>query len=174
MERARTLVVHYSRTGNTRRVGRAIAEALGADVEEIRDRTDRSGIPGFLRSALEALLRSFAPIDRPRRDPADYDLVVVGTPVWTGSVSSPVRTWLWLERDRLPAVAFFATVGGGGSERAFGQMREIAGKAPVATLSLSQRDLARGVPRERVADLVRRIAAARRRPRRGKRLRAAS
>ena len=32
-----TLVVYYSRTGNTKAIGEAIAEALNADIDEIID-----------------------------------------------------------------------------------------------------------------------------------------
>lgn len=151
MERPRTLVVHYSHGGNTRRLARAIAEALGADVEEIHDRVDRSGIFGYLRSGLEVLLEVSTEIQRPRHDPADYDLVVVGSPVWVGSPSTPVRTYLWLERERLPVVAFFVTLGGVGSERALALMRGVAGKEPVATLAVREAEMSGGVPRPRVA-----------------------
>jgi NAD(P)H-dependent FMN reductase len=172
MER-RTLVVSFSRSGHTRRVARAIARALGADREELRDKVDRSGLAGYLRSAAEALLCASTELRPPRRDLAAYDLVVVGTPVWAASVSSPVRTFLWTARARLPAVAFFATLGGIGSERAFDQMRALAGKAPVATLALREKELARGVPAEPVAAFAAALGAARRGPGRGK-LRAVS
>ena len=175
MEPIRTLVVSYSRSGNTRRLARAIAKALGADHEEIQDRADRAGITGYLRCALEAFFEASTEIGPPRHDPADYDLVVVGTPVWATSVSSPVRTFLWLERQRLPAVGFFATLGGVGSEHAFGQMRGLAGKAPTSTLAIRENELARGVPAERVARFAEKLraGAARRGGRRGK-LRAVS
>lgn len=150
----RTLVVSYSRSGHTRAVARALARALGADHEELRDHADRAGPLGYLRSAAEALLETSTELRPGRRDVAGYDLVVVGTPVWATSVSSPVRTFLWMARPRLPAVAFFATLGGVGSERAFAQMRALAGKAPAATLALRERELARGVPPERVAEFV--------------------
>lgn len=169
MPRPRALVVHYSRSGNTRRLGRAIAEALGADVEELHDTVDRGGIVGYLRCGLEVLLRASVEIHRPTYDPADYDLVVVGSPVWASSPSTPVRTYLWLERERLPRVAFFVTMGGSGAERAFGLMREIAGKAPAATLAVRQAEVSGGILRERVASFAKALAAGpRRRPRRRK------
>jgi hypothetical protein len=163
MERPRVLVAHYSRSGRTKRLARAVAAALGADVEEIRDPTDRSGWLGYLRSGLEAWAGVLAPVEPPRHDPADYDVVVVGTPVWSMSVTPPVRTYLWHERPRLPQVAFLATLGGAGDERAFAQMEAIAGRVPVATLALRERDLARGVPRAEVARFAEAVLARRRR-----------
>jgi hypothetical protein len=70
--------------------------------------------------------------------------VVIGTPVWAWSVSSPVRAYLTANKGRLPAVAFFCTLGGKGSETAFGQMQEIVGKPPRATCAITARDVASG------------------------------
>lgn len=174
MPRPRALVVHYSLGGSTRRVAGAIAEALGADVEELHDVADRRGIAGYLRCGLEVLLQASVELHPPRRDPADYDLVVVGSPVWVSSPSTPVRTYLWLERERLPAVAFFVTLGGSGAERALGLMRELAGKAPAATLAVRGAELGAGVPRERVAAFAKALARAPRRRARKRKLRVVS
>lgn len=151
MERSKVLVAYYSRTGNTKRIARAIATALDADVEEIHDPTDRSGVLGYLRSGLEAYAGVLVALEQPRRDPAEYDVVVVGTPVWNWSVSSPVRTYLWHERARLPPVAFLATLGGSGAERAFEQMKTVAGRAPIATLAVRESVAKHGAPRDEVA-----------------------
>jgi flavodoxin len=150
MDRHSVLVVYFSRTGHARTLAEGIARALGADLEEIRDPTDRSGVAGYLRSGLEAILGVSAEIHRPRHDPARYDAVIVGGPVWNASVSTPVRTYLWLERDRLPALACFASFGGVGAERALAQMEAIARKRPVATLAVREIETAAGVPRERI------------------------
>jgi len=129
-----TLVVFYSRTGRTRKVAETIAAGLGADMEELREATDRIGLRGYLRSLFDAL----------GRDPSRYDLVVVGTPVWVASVSAPVRAFLASNARRLPRVAFFVTEGGRGERSVFRQMAEIAASYPIATLALVQRDLDHG------------------------------
>ncbi len=172
MERPTVLVVYYSRTGHTKRLARAVATALEADVEELHDATDRSGVLGYLRSALEAYAGVLVALDHPRRDPGDYDVVVVGTPVWTASVSSPVRTYLWHERARLSQVAFVATLGGTGARRALGQMRAVAGRAPIATLAVREAALAHGAPREEVARFAEAVLARARRARPRRRARA--
>ena len=176
----RILVVHYSRSGRTRLVGTEIARALHADTEEIHDFVHREGVVGYLRSAVEALCGVSCEIRVPVLDPTSYDLVVVGTPVWNASVSTPARTYLWLERARLPRVAFYVTHGGSGSGRALRQMRELAGKAPVATLVVRERDVVAGTHHARLARFARSVAAGAavrrpgRRSRRSRGLRAAS
>jgi NAD(P)H-dependent FMN reductase len=176
MNHPNALVVYFSRTGHARVLAQGMARALGADLEEIRDRTDRAGILGWLRSGIETVLGVSAEIDRPRHDPARYDVVIVGGPVWGSSVSTPVRTYLWLERDRLPALACFASYGGLGAERALAQMETIARRRAVAKAAFREIETAAGVPRERIkafATAVRRGVERRRVRRRGARPRAA-
>ncbi len=137
----RVLVVSFSRTGHTASIAEALRKRLSADVEALHDAADRTGIAGYLRSGAEALRGTAALIDRPAKDPSGYDLVLVGGPVWAASVCPPARTYLWLERDRLPATGLFVTYGGAGADRALGQMRALLGKKPVATLAVREADV---------------------------------
>jgi len=139
----RVLIVYYSRSGNTESVARGLARASGADVEELVAMRDRGGLSGYLLSGYEALRGHEGRIQPPRRNPKDYDLVLIGTPTWAASLASPVRTYLDRYAAVLPEVGFFVTCGGGGSERVLEQMQSIAGKMPLAALTLSERDLQR-------------------------------
>ncbi len=134
----RILVVYYTRTGTTQQLARWISAALDADLDRIVDKTKRSGVLGYLRSGWEAGLQRIVPIEPPVRDPTQYDLVVVGTPIWNASVSSPVRSYLEAHRNELRTVAFFCTCGGRGDKRAFSQMADLAGVQPIATLTVRQ------------------------------------
>ncbi|MES2193945.1 MAG: flavodoxin [Pseudomonadota bacterium] len=142
MPAPKTLVIFYSRSGTTRRIATALAAALGSTIEEITEGRSRAGFLGYWRSAIEAR-RKYAPGILPAsNDPSSFDLVVIGTPVWVWSVSSPVRAYLTANKHRLPAVAFFCTLGGSGHEAAFAQMQEIVGKAPRATCAVTAQDIA--------------------------------
>jgi flavodoxin len=148
----KALVVFYSRSGVTRAAGEAIAAELGADTEEIVDRKSRSGPIGFLCAGKDALLKRGTEIEDPKRNPSDYGVVVVGTPVWGGSMTPAVRTWLTRYAAGLPAkVAFFLTTAKSGIEKTFAAMEQIAEKKPVATLPL----LARTVRKDEHAEPIR-------------------
>jgi flavodoxin len=136
------LVVYFSRTGHTRTLARQIAAALRADLDEIQDDSNRRGILGYLRSGSEAWFGRRANIWPPGQPPQAYDLVLIGTPVWRASVCSPVRTYLADHAAELKQVAFFATMGQFGGERALRQMQAACGKEPLATLALTERQLA--------------------------------
>jgi len=80
-----------------------------------------------------------------------YDLIVIGTPVWAWSVSSPVRAYLITNKAKLPEVAFFCTLGGAGGDRAFAQMEELVGKSPVGYLAITADKVASGAYNAEVA-----------------------
>jgi hypothetical protein len=133
----KVLVVCYSRSGKTRAVGTALAGRLDADFEAITEPLDRSGATGCLRAMMDALLQRSVPVDPPRHDVASYEIVVVGTPVWAGNVSAPVRAWLTANRRRLPHVAFFCTQHVRGDANAFRDMARLVGKQPVARCAIT-------------------------------------
>ncbi|HUL62905.1 MAG TPA: hypothetical protein VLT35_07560 [Methanocella sp.] len=131
----RILVVYYSRTGNTRKVGDELAKILQCDVEEVVDTANRAGPMGFALSVREGRGRTLAKIQPTKTDPANYDMVVIGTPNWDANMSSPIRTYLTENKAKFKNVAFFITQGPrGGEERAFKEMEEVSGKKPKATL----------------------------------------
>lgn len=153
----RTLIVYHSRSGNTRRVAQALAQRLDADLDEIRIVQPMQGALGYLMCAIESMA-ALTPALRPaHRNPARYDLVVVGTPVWFWNVASPVRSWL--EAHPLKQrVAFFCTMGGSGGERAFATMAALAGHEPIATLALTQGEVEVGAFDAKLAAFARRLA----------------
>ncbi|MGD2247145.1 MAG: NAD(P)H-dependent oxidoreductase [Candidatus Methanofastidiosia archaeon] len=136
----KTLVVYYSRTGHTKKVAKAIADTLSSDIEEIVDGQNRSGPIGFLRSGYQAYRKSLIDIKDLKKDVSEYDVVIIGTPVWAGTVSSPVRTFLHIYKDYFNKVAFFSTHGGDEPQKEFNEMKATCGKTPVCTASFSEKE----------------------------------
>jgi len=154
MEGKKTLVVYYSRTGTTKKVALAVADELGSDLEELIDKKKRRGPLGFAVAARDAALKKTTKIEEPRNAPASYDLVVVGTPVWAGTMSCAARAYLGRTKDALPDVAFFLTTAHSGIDRTFQHMKELAGKVPIATLSLRAKEVRRDQHRDKVKSFV--------------------
>lgn len=139
----RTLIVYYSRSGTTARVGQALAQRLGADEVAIRDMRAQ-GTLSVWRAALDRLLNTLPPI-APITAPLDsYDLIVLGTPVWGGRAAAPVRRFLKDYGPSLPAVAFFCTMGGSGAASTFEDMQARLGKPPHASCSFDAKALDNG------------------------------
>lgn len=137
----RILVVYYSRSGHTAFVAEQIARRCRADLVCIHDPTDRRGAVGYLRSAWEALLDTRPLIELDLCRPQDYDLVMVGTPVWFWNMSSPVRSFLHRYGRRCAQIALFCTYGGSGQERVMDSMERLCKQPAVARLALTERQL---------------------------------
>jgi NAD(P)H-dependent FMN reductase len=158
----KTLIAFHSRTGYTRRVAQELAGRLDADLDEIQIVQSLDGRLGYLMCAIEAMT-GLAPALRPsRKDPANYDLVVVGTPVWFWSLASPVRSWLEEHPLRERRFGFFCTMGGSGASCVFATMAELAGDKAVATLALTDHEIDAGADAQ-VDGFVRTLRAGRRR-----------
>lgn len=138
----KVLVVFYSRTGMTKKVAHAISKSLGSDLEELIDTKNRAGALGYLKSGQDATLKRLTKLQETKLDPAKYDLVIIGTPVWAATMSTPVRTYLHHNRDKLKKVAFFCTMGGSGDQKTLKHMENVSECQPLATLSLKTKQVA--------------------------------
>ena len=131
----RTLIAYYSMTGNSRALAREIADAFpGADVEEIRERWPRRGLVGAARALADALLRREPRIEPPVHDPRDYDLVLMGGPIWAGRMAAPVRAFAGRYGPRPRRVGYFCTQGGSSTRVAFADLDAKCGRPAQATL----------------------------------------
>ena len=108
---ASTLCIYYSRTGKTKNVMTEIAAALDAELVEITDGVNRAGLIGAVKSCLDAVRRSTRFLEHfaTEKPLKDYDLVIIGTPVWAGRCSSIVREFLKKYGRDLERVAYVIT-----------------------------------------------------------------
>jgi flavodoxin len=137
----KTLTIYYSRSGNTKKLAEAISKSVGGDLEEITEPHGRGGPLGWLRSGREASGDMMSVINPPKNDPASYDLVIVGTPIWAGKMSSPVRAYLTKVAGKTKRIAYFATILAGSDDSAtYAGMEKITGH-PEATLSIPVNEL---------------------------------
>jgi len=149
----KTLVAYYSRTGTTRKIAEEISRLLRCDVEPIVDKKNRAGIIGYLSAGRDASTKKLTEIEQAKFDPASYDLVIVGTPVWASTLSAPVRTYLTQHRERFNKMAFFCTCGGG-KGTAFEEMETVVGKKPLAVLELAKREISNGQCLQKTKDFA--------------------
>jgi flavodoxin len=90
----KTLVIYYTRTGNAKFIAETIAAELGADIEEVIDLKSRQGKFGWLSAGRDAMREKEAEIDQTKRTPTDYDLIIIGQPIWAGSPTPAIRTYV--------------------------------------------------------------------------------
>lgn len=136
------LIVYYSRTGNTQLLSNHLANELGADLEALHDGRDWISSWGTIQAALASVLGGNSRLAPLGKNLSDYQLILIGTPVWVGRPSVPIRTFIKMYRRQLPNVAFFCTQQGEGGKNVMNTMQSLARRVPVARLVMREGDLA--------------------------------
>ncbi len=151
------LVTFYSRSGRTKKVAEAISDILKCDKEEIFDIKSREGILGFLSAGTDANLRRLTTIKEIKNNPSLYDLVIIGTPIWSSNISTPIRTYLSLYKDDFKKVAFFCARLGSDTKKVFDDMENLSQKTPLALLELTSREMARDQYMQKVKEFIKNL-----------------
>jgi flavodoxin len=150
----KSLVVFYSRSGTTKRIGEALAEMLGCDSEELFDTKKRNRPLGFVLAGRDAQGKKLTTLADTKRDPASYDLVLLGTPVWAGTLSSAMRTYISANKSKFKQVAFFCTQGGTENKLLFDEMEALCERRPVNVLAVSQKEVKEGAYQDKLRQFV--------------------
>lgn len=153
----KTLVVYYTRTGITEKVAKAINDELGGNLEEIVETKDRSGIPAYMLSALEALFKKQAKIEQVNHKPEEFDLVIIGTPVWAHNIATPVRAYLEQYKKGFKATAFFVTCDSSGASKVLRDMDRLTEEKSRSLLEIKKTDLTTGMFQEKVRQFAKEL-----------------
>jgi flavodoxin len=105
----KTLIVYYSRTGNTRVTCETLQKELGCDILEIKDLKSRQGGWGFFTSTIGTLFGTHTKIDPTHPELAPYNAVIIGSPIWAGKLSTAIRTFIAENRFDGKKVVLFTT-----------------------------------------------------------------
>ena len=132
-EAPKVLVLYYSQTSNTKAVAQEIADALGADMEEIvavqpYDGDFQATIQRCMQEREGGILPEIQPL---KADVATYDIVFLGYPVWFGTYAPPVITLLNQIDLAGKKVVPFCTFGSGGLDSS---VKELAKQQPEAEI----------------------------------------
>lgn len=146
MKHPKILLVFYSATGHTRAIADEITAELGATIVQINCPSLDQG--GFLtlRRLWSALTRSRPDIKLSRSEVVEeFDLVLIGGPVWAAKLATPVSHYIEQVARKLPAaVGVFISAGSSATSGALKQWIAGVGKQPVATLSVCDDDRVTG------------------------------
>ena len=91
----KSLVVYYSFEGNAKLIGDAIAEEISSDVLELQLKVEIDK-KEYMKEYLgeKQVLMKTTPLLKPYElNLDDYDLLIIGTPVWSGTFAPAIRTF---------------------------------------------------------------------------------
>jgi len=150
----KTLIIYYSRTGVTKKVAEILKQKLNCDIEEIIDTKDRKGPMGYMMGGRDAMKEYPTEIKPTTKNPADYELVIIGTPVWASNMAPAIRTYITDQKDKIKKVALLATYGGSGYEKTFKRMSDLVGAQSVATLGLKTIEVSQNKTEEKINQFI--------------------
>jgi flavodoxin len=155
---AGVLVAYFSRTGATERLATQLAARLGADLESVKPLAPYAGRGGYLKAIWHSLFRRAPAVDC-QGDPADYSVVIIGSPVWAGRLCAPMRSYLTRFRGRIGlAAAFWVSGSGLGYSGVRSEIEQLSGQVLLASASFGEwevRNDATGAKLEAMAQAIR-------------------
>ena len=110
----KSLVIYYSKTGNTKLIAEAIASELKADLFEIQRQKDikSSGFRLYFRGGFESMTKKNIRLEKTDIDFSKYDLIFLGTPVWAWRLNPVVRSFLKKVKIEKKNLGLFACCAG--------------------------------------------------------------
>ncbi len=93
---SKTLIIYYSRTGNTKAVCESLAKELNAEIVEVKDLNDRMSKLGIIGGMLKTILGMQTKISPEKIDMTDYTNVILSAPIWAAKVPPAMRTAIYM------------------------------------------------------------------------------
>jgi len=148
------LIVYFSRTGTTKKIAQELSEKLEADSEELIDPVNYAGPIGYLKAGRSAAKGDLAKIKELKYKPDNYDLIILGTPVWVGRMAPAVKTFVHKNKESFKQVIFFTTQGGAYRQRVFDDLKKLSGKEPVTELMLRTKDVQQDTYGQKIIEFI--------------------
>lgn len=135
----KTLVLYYSQTGTTQKVAEIFQQKLNADTEVIElaeafEGTYEETVAHFLKMNQEGKVTPVKPLNA---NLDDYDVIVLGFPIWFGTYAAPIEGLLQSVDLTGKKIVAFATFGSGGITETAAKLKE-KGLDVIATYGVRQ------------------------------------
>ncbi len=134
-------IVYYSQSGNADFVANEIANKLGADKVRLAPTKayPDKGFKKFFWGGKSAVMGESPALEPYTFNADNYDLIILGYPVWAGTFAPPIRSFVEQNFAALKQkkVVAFATSSGGNAEKSFAKLAALLKAETLApTLSL--------------------------------------
>jgi flavodoxin len=91
---SKILIVYYSLTGNTRLIAEALRNSIEADILELKPvkELNADSSSRFVWGGYQSTMKIKPKLMDFDINPNEYDLIILGTPVWAWNISPPIRS----------------------------------------------------------------------------------
>jgi len=133
----KTLIIYYSYEGNTEFMARSLAEHLKADMLKLEPVNEQkhSGFMKYVWGGKQVFMNRRPELKPLDKNPADYELLIIGTPVWAFTHTPALSTFLQNTTIKGKKIILFCCSQGGNGNvfknlRAKLEGNEILGQMP--------------------------------------------
>lgn len=123
-----TLIVYYSFTGNNHKLAKYMQEKLNCDVLNLEETKKRT----IFKILVDFIFKRKAKLKYYYIAPADYDMVILISPIWCGELPSPIKTFVSQEKQNIKKLSHISLCAGGEKQRAKTEvsLNKLWGKKP--------------------------------------------
>jgi len=125
----KSLVIYYSFEGNTRLMAENMAQSIDADLLPLvpEKEMESKGFSKYLWGGSQVMMKQKPALMPFQVNPLDYDLILIGTPVWAWTFSPPVATLFQKVNFTNKHIALFTCHGGQNGKTFLHLKKELAG-----------------------------------------------
>lgn len=134
-------VVFYTLSGNTQAAAKEIAEGIGADLIELKlvkpfptEKSKQLALGG-----MQAMFGMKPAIQELSKNIKEYDVLILGTPIWAGTIAAPVHSFLNKYQVLDKIVVVFTFSDGGDNKRCIAKLSKRLPRLKVE-VALANRD----------------------------------
>ena len=122
----KTLIVFYSLEGNTELIANTLAKRLSADIFKIETEKPfvTEGFRKFFDGGRSVVFKHRPKLKNKDIDLNQYDLILIGTPIWAGSFSSPIRSFIHKYHMTDKNIALFVCSASGEVEKCYARLKK--------------------------------------------------
>ena len=122
----KTAVIYYSLEGNMEFIAQKLGEGGNVDLCRLVPKKEypKGKISKFVWGGKSATFGEMPALEDIKLNLEEYDTLVIGTPIWAGTMTPPVLTFLHDNKIIDKKIILVTTCGGGGSENAVDKMKE--------------------------------------------------
>jgi|SRR6056297_147827 len=94
------LIVYFTRTGNSENLAEQVGVKLHGEIDEIKSKVKYHGTFGFIRAGYRSVTNKVDEIDF-QKDPSEYKILVIVSPIWASNIPSPIRAYIEENRKKI-------------------------------------------------------------------------
>lgn len=112
---SKIIVVYYSFEGNTKSIAEFLAKDLSADILEVKPNKEikSKGFGKYFWGGRQVIMGKKPELKPLSKNLDEYDIILVGTPIWAGTYAPPIKTLLEENYIEGKKVAYFYSHQGG-------------------------------------------------------------